>query len=147
MARSDEAVLGRLLELEEDAPSWEHWDERIIWRKLFMGCIFQESNPLPQFWVIDALDECQKFPVLLNLFTKIPSYLRIFLTSRSTQEVEQGLNTLGPLAEYYQIQKEDTVGDLSIFVSSRMDRLPASDVEGRTELKDRMLLKASGSFL
>ena len=147
MARSDEAVLGRLLELEEDAPSWEHWDERIIWRKLFMGCIFQESNPLPQFWVIDALDECQKFPVLLNLFTKIPSYLRIFLTSRSTQEVEQGLNTLGPLAEHYQIQREDTIGDLSMFVSSRMDRLPAGDVEGRTKLKDRILIKASGSFL
>lgn len=147
MARSDEAVLGRLLEVEEDAPSWEHWDEKIIRRKLFMGCIFQESNPLPQFWVIDALDECQKFPVLLNLFTKIPSYLRIFLTSRSTQEVEQGLNTLGPLAEHYQIQKEDTIGDLSIFVSSRMDRLPASDVKGRTKLKDRILLKASGYFL
>ncbi|KAL9633201.1 MAG: hypothetical protein Q9164_004842 [Protoblastenia rupestris] len=147
MARSDDTVLRRLLEVQQDAPPWEHWDERFIWRKLFIGCIFKESNHLPQFWVIDALDECQKLSVLLTLVAKAPSYLRIFLTSRSTPEVEQGLITLGPLAEHYRIQREDTHGDISIFVGSRMDRLPVGDAEGRTRLTERILQKASGSFL
>ena len=147
MARSDDAVLQRLLEIQQDTSPWEHCDERIIWRKLFIGCIFKASNLLPQFWVIDGLDECQRLPVFLTLVAKVPSYLKIFVTSRSTPEVEQGLNTLGPLAEHYQIQREDTLGDLNIFVGSRMDRLPAGNDESRTKLKERILGKASGSFL
>ena len=97
--------------------------------------------------MIDALDECQKLLVFLSLVAKVTPYLRIFLTSRSTPEVEQGLTTLGPLAEHYQMQREDTDGDLRIFVSSRMDRLPAGDDKGRIKLKERILRKASGSFL
>ena len=43
---------------------------------------------------------------------------------------------------------EDTIGDPEhVRFSSRMDRLPAGDAEGRTKLKDRILIKASGSFL
>ena len=147
MARSDDAVLRRLIEVQQDTLPWEHWDERIIWRKLFVGCIFNEPNPLPQFWVIDGLDECQKLPAFVSLVAKAPSHLKIFLTSRSTPEVEQGLNILGPLAEHYQIQMEDTLSDLSIFVGSRMDRLPAGNDEGRMKLKEKVLGKASGSFL
>jgi NACHT domain len=147
IAQSDDAVLQRVLEFGQDTSSWEHWDERTIWRKLFIGCIFEKTSQLPQFWVIDALDECQKVPLFLTLIAKIPSYLRIILTSRNSPEIEQGLATLGPLAERYQVRAEDTTVDLSIFVNSKMDCLPAGDYRSRVKLKERILRKASGSFL
>jgi WD40 repeat protein len=147
MARNDNAVLKRLLEVQQDAQTWEQWDDRTIWRRLFIGSIFKDSNPQPRFWVIDALDECQKSQVLLTLLAKAPTYLRIFITSRNTLECEQGVTALGPLVEHYQIQTEDTLVDLDIFASSRMDRLPAGDDGGRKKLKEKILRKASGSFL
>ncbi|OCK74785.1 hypothetical protein K432DRAFT_429827 [Lepidopterella palustris CBS 459.81] len=147
MARSDKAILRRLLEVQQDAPLWEQWDEKTIWRKLFVGCVFKEPSPCLQFWVIDALDECRGFPAFLTLVAQLPSHMRIFLTSRSTPEIEKGLAKLVHLTEHYQIQNEDTLGDLSIFIGSRMDRLPASDDKGREKLKKKILAKASGSFL
>ena len=147
MAKSDEAVLQKVLDMEQDAVPCSQWDERTVWRKLFLGCIFRISKPLPQFWVIDALDECQRFPSLLKMIAKAPSYLRIFLTSRSTPEVQQSLTSLGSIVERYQVQNKDILGDLSIFINSKMDRLPAGDDEGRVKLKEKLLAKSSGSFL
>jgi WD40 repeat protein len=147
MARSDDAILQRLLEVQHDALLSEQWDEKTIWRKLFVGCIFREPTSLHQFWVIDALDEAQKFPVFLTLLAQAPSYLRIFLTSRNTPEIEHGLAKLAQVAEHYQIQKEDTLGDFSTFIGSRMENLPAGNDEDREKLKAKILAKASGSFL
>ena len=147
MAKSDEAVLQKVLGIEQNAGTCTQWDERTIWRKLFNGCIFQVSKPLPQFWVIDALDECQNFPSFLSLVAKAPAYLRIFFTSRRTLEAEQSLTSLGPLVEGYQLQSEDILGDLATFIESKMDRLAVYDDDGRANLKEKLLVKSSGSFL
>lgn len=147
MATSDASTLARLTSLGEDAPLWDLWDERTLWRKLFLGCIFKEADLAPQYWVIDALDECQKLPVLLSLFAKVPSYLRIFFTSRITPEVEQGLTQMGTLVEHRPIHLEDTIGDFGKYIDSKMDRLPVSNETMSTKLKSRILSNASGSFL
>jgi len=147
MAKSDEAILRKVLEMEQDAVPCVQWDERTTWRKLFMGCIFKLSKPLPQSWVIDALDECQKFPTFLKLIKEVPSYLRIFLTSRSTPEAQQGLTSLGSLVEPYQVQSEDILGDLGIFIDSKMSQLPVSDGNSQLKLREKLLNKSSGSFL
>ncbi|KAL9046744.1 MAG: hypothetical protein Q9214_000500 [Letrouitia sp. 1 TL-2023] len=147
MATSDGAVLRKVLEMEQESVPCVQWDERTIWQKLFLGCIFKLSKPLPQFWVIDALDECQKFSKFLTMIAKIPSYLRIFLTSRSTPEAQQWLTSLGSLVEPYQIQSEDLLGDLGTFIDSKMSCLPVSDGNGQLKLKENLLNKSSGSFL
>lgn len=147
MAKSDEAVLRKVLEMEQETVPCVQWDERTIWHKLFLGCIFKLSKPLPQFWVIDALDECQKFSNFLTLIAKVPSYLRIFLTSRSTPEAQQWLASLEFLVEPYQVQSEDLLEDLGTFIDSRMSRLPVGDGNGQKKLKENLLCKSSGSFL
>ena len=147
MAKSDEAVIRKVLNVEHGAIPCSQWDERTTWRKLFLECIFRLSKPLPQFWVIDALDECQQFPTLLTMIAKAPSYVRIFLTSRNTPEAQQSLASLGPLVERYQVQGNDILGDLSIFIDSKIESLPAGNDEGRSKLKDKLLGKSSGSFL
>ncbi|KAF2232191.1 hypothetical protein EV356DRAFT_489005 [Viridothelium virens] len=147
MAMSNESILQRLLDVGETSSPWDRWDEKTIWRKLFIGCIFKETRPMPHFWILDALDECQRYPILLTFLAQVPPYLRVFLTSRNTAEVEQGVTRLSSVAIRYEIQPEDTLGDLKVFVESRMDLLPTDDERGRTKLKDRILGKASGCFL
>ncbi len=147
MAISDEAIGRKVLEMAQDAVPCTQWDERTTWRKLFMGCIFKLSKPLPQFWVIDALDECQDFSSFLKLITEVPSYIRVFLTSRSTPEAQQGLTSLGSLVEPYQVQSEDILDDLGTFIDSRMSHLPFSDGDGQMKLRDKLLNKSLGSFL
>ena len=147
MAKSDEAILRKVLEMEQDTVPCVQWDEATTWRKLFMGCIFKLSKPLPQFWVIDALDECQKFSIFLKLIKEVPSYIRIFLTSRSTPEAQQWLTSLGSHVEPYQIQNEDILGDLGTFIDSKISHLPASEGDSQVELREKLLKKSSGSFL
>lgn len=147
MALSDVNTLDKLTSLGEVSALWDVWDERVLWRKLFLGCIFTEADVTPQYWVIDALDECQKLPVLLSLFAKVPSHFRIFFTSRITSEVEQGLTQMRALVEHRPIHLEDTIEDFVRFIDSKMDRLPASNEIMSTKLKSRILSSASGSFL
>lgn len=147
MAKSDEAILRKVLEMEQDNVPCVQWDEGTTWRKLFLGCIFKLSKPLPQFWVIDALDECQRFSTFLKLIKEIPPYMRIFLTSRSTPEAQQWLASLGSLVEPYHVQSEDLLHDLGTFIDSRMVHLPVSDGGSQLKLKEKLLKKSSGSFL
>lgn len=147
MAKSDEAILRKVLEMEQDTVPCVQWDEGKTWRKLFVGCIFKLSKPLPQFWVIDALDECQKFSTFVNLIKDVPSYMRIFLTSRSTPEAQQWLTSLGSLVERYQVQSGDILDDLGTFIDSKISHLPVSDGVGQSNLKAKILSKSSGSFL
>ena len=147
MSKSDEAIMRKVLEMEQDTVPCVQWDEGTTWRKLFMGCIFRLSKPLPQFWVIDALDECDKFSAFLKLIKEVPSYIRIFLTSRSTAEAQQWLTSLGSLVEPYQVQNEDILDDLSNFIDSKMGHLPVSDGDDQMKLRQKLLDKSSGSFL
>ncbi|KAL9593831.1 MAG: hypothetical protein Q9179_005678, partial [Wetmoreana sp. 5 TL-2023] len=147
LAKSDEAVLRKVLHIEKDALPCTQWDERTLWRKLFVGCIFKVSKPLPQYWVIDGLDECPKFSTFVSLTAKAPSCLRMFFTSCTTPEAEKSLVSLGSLVEHYQMQGQDTLDDLGIFIDSRMNRLPAGDEQGQMKLRNKLLEKSSGSFL
>lgn len=147
MARTDNGILDKLVEFQRDSGSWEHWEDRTIWRRLFIGVIFNSLNRQPHFWVIDALDECQKPTAFLELLAKAPSYLRVFVTSRNFPHVEQGLNALSRVIERYEVGKEDIRGDLDIFIRSKMDFLPVDDDEGRNRLREKILEKSSGSFL
>ena len=147
IAISDEAILREILEVEQKAVPCVQWDERTTWRKLFMGCIFKLSKPLRQYWVIDALDECQGFSKLLALIKEVPPYIRIFLSSRRTPEAQQWLTTLGSLVEPYHVQSEDIVHDLGIFVDSRLGHLPVDHGNSRLKVRERLLENSSGSFL
>lgn len=147
MASHDKGILKRLCEFEQEATSWEHWDGITIWRKLFQGCIFKEQSSSICFWVIDALDECQMLPLVLSLFAETPPDLKIFITSCKSLELENGLVKILHLTEHYQVKSVDTVEDLQIFIDSKMHLLPASDEDSRRILKQRILSRASGSFL
>ena len=49
--------------------------------------------------------------------------------------------------EYYQMQSTDTLADFKIFIDTRLPNVPASRDKDRQDLKQKILDKASGSFL
>ncbi|KFZ12022.1 hypothetical protein V501_04420 [Pseudogymnoascus sp. VKM F-4519 (FW-2642)] len=147
MANNDNTILKRLCEFKQESTSWEQWDERTIWQKLFLGCIFKDHSSNIHFWVIDALDECCFLPLILSLFAEIPQHLRIFITSGKSPELDNCLANITHFTEHYQVKAVDTLKDLEIFIDSKMHLLPASDENGQRLLKQRILAKASGSFL
>jgi WD40 repeat protein len=147
MAMSDLRVLEGLLAMQHDILQIKHWDEKTIWRKLFVGCIFPSQTKTTHYWIIDAVDECKRFPVLLSLLAQIPPNLRLFVTSRTTLQIEKNRTMLVDLCEVYRLQEKDTLDDIGLFVESRMDRLPAGNDDDRQRLKQNILEKSSGSFL
>jgi WD40 repeat protein len=147
MACSDESARSKLLSLEKDDSLWERGDERVVWRKLFLRCLFLTGSSQPHFWVIDALDECSNFQSLFPLFSRIPKNIRIFISSRSTQDIEQGFTGLGELVLHQHICVSDTIEDIRLFITSKMDGFPIGYDENRKILQDRIVTKSAGSFL
>jgi hypothetical protein len=107
---------------------------------------FQTFQPKGQFWVIDAVDECQKSQSFLNLLTNAPSCLRILFTIRNNPDIEKHLDSITKNAGHHQLQEEDTIGDFRKFIESRMGLVRVCHGKGREKLRQRILEKASGSF-
>lgn len=147
MACSDESARSKLLSLEKDDSLWDRGDERAVWRKLFLRGLFLTGSPQPHFWIIDALDECNNFQSLFPLLSRIPNYLRILVSSRSTQDIENGFMGLGDRVLRQHICVTDTIEDIRLFIASRMDGLPVGYDENRKILQDRIIAKSAGSFL
>ncbi|KAG5301908.1 NACHT and WD domain-containing protein [Histoplasma ohiense] len=149
MASRNESLKELLLSMHSDGIEFDKGDERTIWRKIFLSGIFQAPIP-PQYWVIDALDECTDFvsffgPMLAKLDNSIP--IHILITSRPTAILQQqfyGLGTGRVVCE--QISAADTLHDVRIFVEEKSMLL---DVEpnDRDSLVERILAKSNDSFL
>lgn len=149
MACSNFEVRKTLLALHADGVAVDKDNERSVWRKLFLEGVFQVKVNQPHYWVIDALDECSKAQSFLSIFGSIESQtpLRIFITSRKTQEIERAFVQLGPKIMHLEILASDTLEDIKSFIESRIDRLPVEGDESKSNLCNKILAKSDGSFL
>ncbi|MCJ1415961.1 hypothetical protein MMC32_002296 [Xylographa parallela] len=149
MALNNMEVRKRLLLLEENGMVLENNDEKALWRKLFLAGIFHVNVLQPQYWVIDALDECDKFQSFLPIIANVQSNTqpRIFITSRKLPEIERRFVQLGRKIMPLEVLKSDTVKDIQLFIAAKIDDLPVGSGEDRTKLTDRILTKSEGSFL
>jgi WD40 repeat protein len=144
MACSNGSSRSQLLSLGNSGVLGDRDDERDIWRKLFLRCLFTVEPPQTNFWVIDALDECSNYQSLFPLLYQVPKHFRIFITSRVVHDVEHRFAALGDLVLHQHIRASDTLDDVKMFVSSR---LPASSDKNRAILKEQIISKSAGSFL
>lgn len=150
MACTNTQVRERLLAMQKDGIKFDNDNERTIWRRLFLGGIFQTLFPR-HYWVIDALDECMKFtsffdPMLANLDESIP--LRILITSRETPELEKHFLSLGThRVQQERISTADTMPDIQLLVETKAKSVPLKDDEDRATLVKTILGKSEGSFL
>jgi WD40 repeat protein len=149
MALLGSGVRDTLLSLQEDNICFDKDDERAVWQKLFIGGIFQTKLYRPQYWVIDALDECTNYAQLFPLLTKIESYfpLRIFFTSRVHSDIQHHFSRLGSRVIEAHISEKDILSDVELYLKSRMDILPVESKAEREELIGEILGKSQGCFL
>lgn len=149
MAISNAIVRQKLLELVDDGVQFDKDDERAIWRKLFVNGILKAETHRPQYWVIDALDECINYPVLFPFLTKLESAfpLRVFITSRIQPDIEKQFARLGHDVIAAEISPLDNSKDIELYLKSRIDDLPVDSSAERQELAKRILSKSGGCFL
>ena len=149
MALSNVEIRRRLLQLEESGVVLEKNDERVIWRKLFRGGVFQATVVQPQYWVIDALDECSKFQSVFSMISDAGTHLplRIFITSRKTPELQRSFDELCPKAVHLEDRLSDTIDDVKLFIAAKISRLSVEEGESSANLKVRILAKSGGCFL
>jgi WD40 repeat protein len=124
-------------------------DYRTIWRKLYLEGILKVSLVRPQYWVVDALDECQSGGDLVPLLTKIIEIcpVRIFLTSRDRYEVYKQIVVPKVKVVSEEIMTDDTKSDIVLFLQANIDQLPSTDNNARNEMVTKILTKSDGCFL
>lgn len=126
-------------------------DFRSIWRRVFVGCIFECELKQPVFWVIDALDECNNNRDLVNFLCKIEESfpLKVFLTCRSGTDLGKHFTHLRMPPTTESINLNTTMQDIEVYVWSTMEDLPFDDENDneRIELIRKLLQKADGCFL
>ena len=124
-------------------------DYRTIWRKLFMEGILRMKFAKPQYWVVDALDECRSNAELVPLLLKVVEVcnIRFILTSRDLFESHRqvGLSRAKVVTE--EISADDTRSDIILYLEANMDRLPSIDEEARQDMVTKILTKSAGCFL
>ena len=150
MAHMHSGVLQAALAICEIDDQLREADYRTIWRKLFIGGILRTSFARPQFWVIDALDECRTGSDLLLLLLKVIEMrcnIRILLTSRDHFESHrQAIHTkVAVICE--EILESDTKSDIALYLEANMDRLPSIDKNDKDIMVAKILEKSAGCFL
>lgn len=150
MACTCTKVRETLVDMEKNGTSFDHDNERTLWRTLFLGGIFQ-TDISKHYWVIDALDECTNFtslfdPILVKLDDSLP--LRILVTSRQTPKLEKHFLGLGAHRVHHEtISIADTLPDIKLLVGAKANSVLLKDDEGRAALVETVLGKSEGSFL
>ena len=149
MTRIHSTVLQTLLDIREKDDHLHKSNHRTIWRKLFVDGIFRAKFVRPQYWVIDALDEC-KFPTeLVPLLLKAveTGSIRIFITSRDRFEPQRHETHPKTRVLSEDIQLSDTNSDIKLYLQANINSLPSTDEDGRREMIGRILTKSNGCFL
>ncbi|KAL2020066.1 hypothetical protein VTK56DRAFT_8870 [Thermocarpiscus australiensis] len=151
MATSNAAIRERLFKLLQEGTTFDMDDSRIIWTKLFRKGIFQVRIYSPQYWVVDALDECSKYQELFAMLKgESPGFpLRIFITSRiigDMQRLQRSTETSASLV-CIQIPVQASIDDIRRYIESRIDGLPLDNAAEREELASTILGKSNACFL
>ncbi|VUC20622.1 unnamed protein product [Clonostachys rosea] len=150
MATSNAAIRDGLSKLCAENSPIDLDDARALWSKIFKGAIFQTAASSPQYWVIDAIDECIKYAEFFSLFKgcTIGFPLKIFLTGRKIVDMPKMIRHIDDMCLYtMDIPLQSTMGDIELYVGSRIPDLPVDRADQKQELESKIIAKSSGSFL
>ncbi|KAK8022596.1 hypothetical protein PG993_013363 [Apiospora rasikravindrae] len=151
MAVSNSAVRKALMESYMEGSSFDMDDARTIWNKIFRKAILDAPVRTPQYWVIDALDECLKYHELFTMIRGInPKFpLRIFVTSRKIEDMQIIERQLEPCASItsFEIPAQESGKDIEHYIQTRVKTLPIDTDSDKSDLARQMMQKSDGSFL
>ena len=145
MARGNAKIRESLIELQQEDPVLNENDSRAIWQKVFVRCILRAELPQPHYWVIDGLDKCSDYEMLITFLSKIdPDFpLRIFFTSRPEREIQDLFHPMrGKNHVFWEtISTAHSNSDIRKFFQANQSQLP------RSNLIDELVDGSFGNFL
>ncbi|KAH6651315.1 NACHT and WD domain protein [Chaetomium tenue] len=151
MAASNTAIRMRLFQLLQEGLVVNVDEPTAIWNTVFRKGIFKTQLSETQYWVVDALDECERYQGLLSLLNgEKPNFpLRILVTSRAVAEMQRWQQTIGKSARVVSldIPLQATLQDIHCFVASRIASLPGEDKAHREQLAQTIIDRSNASFL
>ena len=145
-------VFELLLKTFKKDPQLAKSNYRTIWRKLFLEGILKLALARPQYWVIDALDECKSDSELVPFLIKAAETktVRMFLTSRNGFESYGLVTPRGVRIVSETIPQDSTKADIRLYLAANIHSLPAigpDKDEARESTMKLILEKSSECFL
>ncbi|KAK1719403.1 uncharacterized protein BDZ83DRAFT_585306, partial [Colletotrichum acutatum] len=152
MADSNFEVRQTLASMAEDNRTIKFEDHYFLWAILFNECIFKAKFDRPQFWVIDAIDECssEDLPGLISMLSNMEQTLpiRVLVTSRPGGQVRRYLTLERTDFSEITTGEEGSLRDIEVFVEAMfLQTYDADQYDGIQTLVADVLTKADGNFL
>ena len=150
MSQIHTKVLQTVLDICEKDDQLCKADYRTIWRKFLIEGILRIKFDRPQYWVIDALDECKAnsdlVPYLLKAI-EMRSNIRVLLTSRDRFETHGHYIHSKVKIIQEEIRADDTKSDIALYLGANMDQIPSIEEQDKNDMVSKILEKSAGCFL
>jgi WD40 repeat protein len=149
MASLNPQILQTVLQICMREDHISNMEARAIWNKLFLEGILKVELERRQYWVLDALDQCQADNELISFLLKTIDLanINILVTSRNNFETSNPYTTPRDNIIVEEILPEDTESDISLYLEANMKNLPRFDEEARRSTAVTILKKSAGCFL
>ena len=150
MAESSAEVRRAIVSMAEDEIHANRDDHRVLWMNLFQDRIFRVGDLGPQYWVIDAVDECsdKSMVPLISMLSKLDSKvpIRVFMTSRPGGEVGKRISAAQLKTPFLEMKTggDETLKDIEMFLQAWSTRSGDTSYQG---LVSEVLAKSNGIFL
>lgn len=150
MARSNHYVREKLVELERSGSSTADVSS-IVWQTLFGQAILRADSRQRQFWVIDALEQCEDASALQKFLQKLKAVknldLRIFVTSQRTPELSELFDSLSACVEEKTMSKDITTRDIRVFLHGKRLPITHNSDQAKKDFIDDLVKRSGGNFL
>ncbi|KAF2969942.1 hypothetical protein GQX73_g3591 [Xylaria multiplex] len=129
-------------------PPIDKVDHILVWRRIFAAVLLKIKLKRPQYWVIDALDECKNSSELMFFLGKAQEIWPLCILATSRTGVETYLSTANPSMEVIteNIREENKV-DIASFLKANLHNLPGATTDAQQDISDRILQNSRGCFL
>ena len=147
-------VRNKLLQLIDRGVRFERENAKNIWRKILEPVLVNNGVFQPQYWILDALDECSDILSFFSILSKFEQHMpvKVFVTSRRLESVTAGFAELEQVASVSpflstEVQMQDTRDSILQYLTVNQRKIHAETDAQRAELLDRIINKAQGCFL
>ena len=126
-------------------------DYRTLWRKFYLDGLLKLKSVKPQYWVIDALDECRNPEIVPWLIKAAETgVIKIFVTSRNPFNSYEEVKPHWTGFHFDVIPQDSTDRDISLYLKKNANNIPTLDLdsdESQTNTMQLILNKSAGCFL
>ncbi|KAI1364366.1 hypothetical protein F5Y08DRAFT_214267 [Xylaria arbuscula] len=129
-------------------PPVDKADHVSTWRHVFASALLKSKLQRPQYWVIDALDECENDSEVIFFLRKAQELwpLCILITSRTGVEA-----CLNPTDQSVEVVSESILEgnreDIALFLKANLQYLPGTTTITQQDISYRILHNSRGCFL